>query len=133
MPMRWSELPLDPPTRTLRQFAGLCVLFLGGLGLWQGLVRERWALAAVLVVLGLTLGGLGLWRPRLIWPVFVGLIIVTWPMGWVVSQVALAILFYGLFVPLGLAFRLLGRDSLRLRQPRTDSYWQAKTMPEDPR
>ena len=37
--MHWSDIQFDPPRKTLRQFAGLWLVFFGGMALWQGLVR----------------------------------------------------------------------------------------------
>ena len=34
--MQWSDIQFDPPRKTLRQFAGLWLVFFGGLALWQG-------------------------------------------------------------------------------------------------
>lgn len=48
----------------------------------------------------------------------------------IVSPIALAILFYGIVTPTGLAMRLLGKDPLRLRfDPIVPSYWIERTPP----
>ena len=39
--MRWSDIQFDPPRKVLRQFAGLWLLFFGGLALWEILGRGR--------------------------------------------------------------------------------------------
>jgi hypothetical protein len=58
--------------------------------------------------------------------------VLAFPIGWTISQVVLALLFYGLFAPIGLVFRLIGRDPLhRARQPGKESYWTAKATPSD--
>jgi len=64
----------------------------------------------------------------LVWPSLVRVIYTTWmmaafPIGWLVSRVVLAIVFYLLFTPFAFVFRLMGRDALRLRKPRAQSYW----------
>jgi hypothetical protein len=130
--MRWSDLPTNPPTRTLRQFAGLWLLFFASLALWQGFVRHHdlaaWICAGVAIMVGLP----GLVRPSLIRPVFVGALVATFPIGWVVSRVILAMLYFGLFTPLGLVFRLIGRDPLKLRrQAQRASYWEPKPQAAD--
>ena len=38
--------------------------------------------------------------------------VLAFPIGWTVSQVILLLMFYGLFTPIGLVFRLIGRDPL---------------------
>ena len=41
-------------------------------------------------------------------------------------------MFYGLFTPIGLVFRLIGRDPLqRARRPGSESYWTPKPAPAD--
>ena len=132
--MRWSDIPFSPPERTLRQFAGLWIAFFGGLAHWQGLVRGRLGLALVLAVIAVVVGVLGLLRPPAIRPIFVGWMVLAFPIGLVVSHVLLGVVFYGLFTPLGLVFRLIGRDLLALK-PRPDlpTYWETKPATADVR
>jgi hypothetical protein len=130
--MRWSDIDFRPPRKTLRQFAGLWLAFFGGLALWQGLVRGHAGLAGVFAVLALTIGPLGLVRPGWLRPIYVGWMILAFPIGWTISQVILALMFYGLFTPIALVFRLLGRDVLhRARRPGMESYWTPKPAAAD--
>jgi hypothetical protein len=132
--MRWSDIPFDPPRATLRQFAGLWLIFFGGLALWEGWVRSHTGLALLWAVLALTIGPMGLLRPGWIRPIYVGWMVLAFPIGWTVSQVMLVLMFYGLFTPIGLVFRLLGRDPLhRARRPGVESYWIPKPAPAGPR
>jgi hypothetical protein len=130
--MTWSDVSFAPPARTLRQFAGLWLLFFAGLaaarGLREGLTPPVLGLAA----LALAVGPLGLWRPALVRPVYVAATVLTFPLGWVMSRLLLAALYYGVFTPLGLLLWLLGRDALRLRPcPQQASYWEEKPAPQD--
>jgi len=130
--MHWSDIPFDPPRTTLRQFAGLWLVFFGGMALWQALVRGHAGLASILALLALTIGPLGLTRPEWMRWIYVGWMVLAFPIGWMVSQVMLAVMFYGLFVPIGLIFRLLGRDPLhRARRAELKSYWAPKPAPAD--
>ena len=132
--MRWSDIPFNPERKTLRQFAGLWLLFFGGLAVLQGLVRGNMTLAAVFAALALTIGPLGLIWPLLLRPIFVGWMILAFPIGWTVSQLILGVMFYGLFTPIGLFFRLIGRDALnRKRRPELETYWEPKPGTIDPR
>lgn len=132
--MQWSDISFQPPTRTLRQFAGLWVAFFGGLACWHGLVKERPVVGLILAGLAVTIGPLGLVKPQAIRPIFVGWMVAVFPIGWVVSRVLLALLFYGLFTPVGLLFRLIGRDVLnRRRQPELPTYWAPKPAAADVR
>ncbi len=85
--MRWSDIQFDPPRKTLRQFAGLWLVFFGGMALWQALVRGRNWTGAVLAVLALTIGPLGLARPEWMRWIYVGWMVLAFPIGWTVSQV----------------------------------------------
>jgi len=64
--------------------------------------------------------------------VFVGLQVITYPIGLVVSTAALAFMFYVVFTPLGWTMRRLGRDPLRLRARGDASHWVPYTQNDDP-
>ena len=66
-------------------------------------------------------------------PVFVGWMMLAFPLSWLVSHIALAIVFYGFFTPLALVFRLSGRDPLALKRRNTESYWQPRPQATDVR
>jgi len=129
--MQWSDLPLKPSARMLRQFAGLWIVFFGGMGLWKWLghgnpqVGEWFMLAAV------TIGPLGLVVPQAIRPVFIAWLVLAFPIGWVLSRVVLMTLFFGVMTPIGFWFRISGRDELGLRRGAgRESYWVPKAAPE---
>jgi hypothetical protein len=132
--MQWSDISFAPPTRTLRQFAGLWLLFFGLAAGVQGLLRDRPVVGLVLGAVALAIGLPGLVWPSLVRPVYVGAMVVTFPIGWVVSKVLLAGMYYAIITPVGLAFRLIGRDALgRKPHPAAETYWQPKVLPTDPR
>jgi hypothetical protein len=115
----------NPDRKQLRQFAALwfpafCALvgWLVGTktGQWGG-VQVAWAVAAGIAIMGVL-------HPPAIRPVFVGLILVTYPIGWVVSHLLLGAIFFGLFLPIGLALRWTGHDPLQLKIPRGNSLWK---------
>jgi len=132
--MQWSDIQFHPKTKELRQFAGLWLLFFGGLAAWRYGTRGNGSAVTALAVLALTVGPIGLWKPRLLRPIYVGWMILAFPIGWTVSRIILGILFFGVFTPIALWFRLFGRDPLdRRRQPEISSYWVSKTAPADVR
>lgn len=132
--MQWSDIQFDPPTKTLRQFGGLCFVFFGGFGLWEALGRGHAALGAVLIGLSAAGGLLGLVRPDWLRWIFVVWTVLAFPIGWTISLVMLSVMYFGLFTPIALVFRLIGRDALqRTRRPETESYWAPKPTPTDPR
>jgi hypothetical protein len=131
--MQWSDIPFHPRRKLLRQFAALWIAFFGGLALWQVVVRGHGAAGAVLGVLALTVGPIGLARPEWLRPVYVSWMVLAFPIGWTVSQVVLAVMFYGVFTPIGLLFRVRRRDLLeRTRRPGLPSYWTPKPLATDP-
>jgi saxitoxin biosynthesis operon SxtJ-like protein len=132
--MHWSDIPFRPGSRTLRQFAALWLVFFGGLGAWQGLVRDRPVAGALLAALALGVGLLGLIKPQAVRWIYVAWMVLAFPIGWAVSRVMLAVTYYGLFTPVGLVFKLIGRDVLaRRRDPHRTSYWAVKPAPADVR
>jgi hypothetical protein len=132
--MLWSDMPWSPSSRMLRQFAGLWIVFFAGLGAYQTCLREHTALGLALLGLAITVGPLGLLYPAAIRPIFVGWMVLAFPIGWVVSHVVLACLYFGLFTPVALYFRLIGRDVLcRGHRPGQASYWAARPAVTDMR
>lgn len=71
--------------------------------------------------------------PAVMRPVFITLMAITSPIGHVMSMVVLGVVYYMVLTPLAWVFRMTGRDVLRRRRPESDSYWQAKTQPSDPK
>ncbi len=123
--MAMVEINWNPGARQLRQFAGLSAIALPALGwLWGG---------GETVVGGLTLVGLavaiaGTLAPATVKPLFLLLSLVAWPIGLVVGEIAILAIYGLVFVPMGLVFRLLGRDALRLRMDRgRPTYWEPKS------
>ena len=132
--MRWSDIPFSPSTRTLRQFAGLWLAFFGAIAAWQGFARGRVGVAVALACLAIVIGGIGLARPALVRPIFVGWMVLAFPIGWTVSLVLLGLVYYGLFLPIGLVFRLTGRDALQIRpRPGLTTYWTPRPAVADVR
>ena len=130
--MHWSDLPLKPSRRTLRQFGGLCLLFFGALAARSWLAHHDGQIATILAVAAAIGGLLGLVAPSLLRPLFVGSLVLAFPIGWVVSRVILVVLFAFVVTPIGLVFRLQGRDVLGLRRRTNDeTYWVAKPEPSD--
>jgi hypothetical protein len=123
---------LATTNRTLRQFAIVWILFLGGLATLAAYGRGRWTTAYALGVMALAIGLPGLAVPHLIRPVFVGSMALTAPIGWVTSKVLVIGLFYGVFTPMALFFKLIRRDALALRpNSSAETYWLPKPTARD--
>ena len=129
--MRWADIPRNPTTRTLRQFGGLCLVVFGGLGAWRWLNSGVSARVVVLVGVAVLAGLFALLAPRVLRPIFVGWMVVAFPMGWLVSRLALILVFAVFITPFALFFRLTGRDLLMLRRRAQTTYWKAKPSAPD--
>ena len=63
---------------------------------------------------------------------YLGLTLATFPIGMVISFVSLALFYFLLLTPVGLIFRLIGRDGLRRKCDRSaKSYWIARRPAEN--
>lgn len=132
--MKWSDIPRNPTARTLRQFSVLWIVCFLSMAAWQGLVRDRAAVAVVIAITAITMGVLGLIKPAAVRPIFVAWMTAAFPIGWLVSHAMLGVLYFGLFTPLALFFRVVNRDALKLRkQAGAKSYWLVKPAPADVR
>jgi hypothetical protein len=80
------------------------------------------------------MGVLALVKPSFIRPIYVGAMVITFPIGWTVSRVLLGLIYYGLITPIALIFRLIGRDALSLKHhSETKTYWLPKVISTDPK
>ncbi len=130
--MTWSDIKVNPPARVLRQFAVATLVFGGAIGAHQWLSRGHERTGAVVIGLSLLIGIVGLIQPRAIRHVFLVAMVVAFPIGWLVSQCALALMFYIILTPLALFFRLTGRDVLGRRRPVDgQSCWTETSTPDD--
>lgn len=130
---RMLQLNLDPEPRILRQF-GIIALF--GFGLlafaaWtesfifaMGLGSARMAVVSVFGGLGVLSLVFSLVAPKLNRPIYVGLALLTYPIGLVLSYLIMATLFFVIIGPIGLTLRALGKDPMRRSIDRAArSYW----------
>jgi hypothetical protein len=123
----------QPTNRDLRQFAGIWFpvfwIIVAVLVLLRG---GSWAAVAPMMGLAVAVGVTGLIWPQLMQPIFIGWMCVAFPIGWVVSHLLLAAVFYLVITPLGLVMRLAGRDKLKLRfDQESKTYW-TRRLPTPP-
>ena len=125
--------PLKPlPTaadtrRRLRSFGltvGIALVVLAALLLWRD--RPAWPYVAGA---GVVLALLGLVVPAVLAPIEKVWMTAARAMGWVMTRVILAVVFFVLFTAVGLILRLVSRDHLELRFPGAQadqSYWHPR-------
>ena len=98
--------------KELRQFGLLVGAVFTVIGLWPLVFRGEplrlWAIG--LGGLLIACGGI---LPQLLAPVHKGWMWVGHIMGWINTRILLSIVFYALVTPIGLVFRLMGKDTMR--------------------
>jgi hypothetical protein len=121
-----------PDDRKLRQFGAACVIFLGMIWAPLCLMRDR-PRAALALGLAAVAGGLaGAFRPRWLRPAWVLLSLVTVPLGWIVSTIAMLVIWWLVVTPTAIIRRLLGHDGMRRRlEPSATTYWRAREPPTE--
>lgn len=108
--------------KELRKFSlviGIFLIVLGGLSCWRSTGHYPW-----LFIVAITILLVGFAMPMLLKPIHKVWMILAVLMGWVVTRIILAVLFYLIVTPIGLSIRLLGKDFLDLEfSDDTSSYW----------
>ncbi|MEO0454640.1 MAG: hypothetical protein AAFY98_10955 [Verrucomicrobiota bacterium] len=123
-----------PDQSTLRQFSLICLPGFGIISLICYFKFEITTLAIFFGILALALPVIGMVFPRSIRIVYVFLQIVAFPVGWVISHIVMALIYYGIFSLIGLFFRTSKRDLLGIRQhDQRHSYWKKKEQQKDVR
>ncbi len=118
------QINRNPTLRQLRQFGWIWMAFVALFGAvaWfkfhnPALARGLWVAAVVVPVLGWAI-------PPFMRLVFLGMSYLAWPIGFVVSHVVLAGVYYLVLTPIGLVTRLVGYDSMKKTFDREAStYW----------
>lgn len=80
-------------------------------------------MAWITLIISSVIGVPGLIRPGLIRPLYLGAMAATRPVGYVMSTVVLAAIYYGVLTAIAALFHLRGRDALGLRKREAESYW----------
>lgn len=101
--------------------AGVLLLFAA----WN-YYRGRLTVVVVLGALGVGFVLIGLLVPPLARGFHVYWMRFATALGWINSRVLLGLMFYGVLAPYNLIGRLFGRDPLKRRAPRGQSYWRPR-------
>lgn len=124
----------DPSRRELRQFGCIWLGFfilLGAVARWKfgqpGVALGLWG-AAVAVPL------VGWFVPAFMRLIFVGMSFAAFPIGFVVSHIVLAVVYYAVLTPVGLAMRIVHYDPMdRNFDEDRSSYWMKRDPNPDPK
>jgi len=118
------QINTNPTRRELNQFGFIWLGFLTVFGVIAHfkfgsplVARWLWVGAVVVPIVGWLV-------PSFMRLVFLGMSYLAWPIGFVVSHVVLAAVYYLVLTPIGLVTRLFGYDSMKRKfEPGAGSYW----------
>ena len=121
------DINWNPSNKQLRQFSLLLAALLVGLAGWLA-----WHSHSALVVGGVgtaavAAGLVGVLHPGLMRVVYVVWMAAAFPIGWVVSHLLLAAIYYLVITPIGVIMRMCGYDPVRRRFDRqAKTYWKPR-------
>ncbi|MFT5443101.1 MAG: hypothetical protein ACI8W3_002147 [Myxococcota bacterium] len=135
------EMNLRPDAKTLRQFGFIAVAGFGfvaaiahydALIFSMGLGTAKPYVVNTFIGLAAYSGIFSLIFPKANLPVYVGLTVLSYPIGYVVSHVIMGALFFGMITPMGVVMRMFGRDPLeRKLDPEATTYWRDCRPPRE--
>lgn len=109
-------------------FLVLWLIFIGPVHFFSG--YEKGGHYPVLMWIGIALVVLGTVAPVILRPIFLLWMTLAVALGFVMTRVILSLFYYLVLTPVGLVFRLIGRDALHRKLDRQgESYWIAKEYP----
>lgn len=114
--------------KELRQFGLLVGAIFTVIGLWPVVSRGEpvhlWAIG-----IGGPLIACGGILPQLLAPIHTGWMWVGHILGWINTRILLSIVFYGLVTPIGIVFRLMGKDTVRQRFAESRATYRVSRSP----
>ena len=117
--------------KELRQFGLLVGAIFTVIGLWPLVFRGEplrlWAVGVggLLIACGGVL-------PAVLAPIHKGWMWVGHIMGWINTRILLGIVFYGLVTPIGIVFRLMGKDAMRQAFAGSSTTYRVVRSPRSP-
>jgi len=123
-----APVNLNPDRKMLQQFGWLCLVIFGSIAV-TGFVKSGLNPISIGLTAAAVIGGTCSWlRPELLKWVFVTWIILAFPIGWIMTKILLAVMYFGVFTPIGVILRVAGKDSLRLKRPPPGGFWQDRPV-----
>jgi hypothetical protein len=121
------DLNLNPTKKELRIFGLASLVFLAIIGWIVWRKTGSAAAAGGVASVGALVAILGFTVPRAIRPVFIALMVINYPIGWVVTHIVMAVIFYLVVTPLAVIMKLSGRDPMERRfEPTAKTYWKPR-------
>jgi hypothetical protein len=130
--MSMIEINWNPKPKELRNFGVIALIALALISILLYLLKGigiQWIILLNSLSLAIFLSSIISFKLTKI--IYLGLTLVTLPIGWMMSFLILTIFYFLLLTPLALIFRLAGRDLLNRKfDPTADSYWLRRTGPD---
>jgi len=118
------EINRNPTRKELNQFGFIWLGFLTFFGAIARFKLDAPTVALVLWIAAVVVPVIGWVIPAFMRAVFLGMSYLAWPIGFVVSHVILALVYYLVFTPIGLAMRIFRYDPMnRGFDDAAASYW----------
>jgi Na+/proline symporter len=129
--MAMIEIKKDPSRKELAWFGLLLLCFCGIIGALLYWKFDKPAAARIVWISGAALALIYYVIPPLRRPIFLGWMYAAFPIGFVISYVLMAIIYYAVVTPIGVIMRILGRDSMCRRfDGDAASYWHERRAEE---
>ena len=126
------EIKQRPSDREMRWFGLVPLGFFGLIGALVLTLAETVIVPAILWSIGVGLGVLYYALPPFRLPLYRGWIKTVSPIGWTISYLSLALVYYLMITPIGVVARLRGQDSMQRRFDReAQTYWIKRRSPDD--
>ena len=121
------DINWNPSNKQLRQFALLLALVLAGVAGWLAWKSHPVAWAVGVGAAAVVSGVIGVFRPGLMRVVYVVWMAAVFPIGWLVSHLLLAAIYYLVITPIGVMMRVFGYDPMQRRLDRqAKTYWKPR-------
>jgi len=131
--MSLIEIKWRPKPKELRNFGKITLIASAAVSILLYVFKDietKWSVA--IATLGISVFLTSLSSIKLTRFIYLGLTLITFPIGWTISFILMALFYFLLITPLGLFFRLMGKDLLsRKFNPNAKSYWVAHKPPEN--
>jgi hypothetical protein len=132
--MSLIEIDWNPKSKQLRNFGKIALAASVIISLLLYLLKGiaiQWCL--IIIAFGFMVFIISMISLKLTKMIYLCMILLTMPIGWVVSFILMVAFYFLLLAPLGLIFRLMGRDPLCRRfDPTAKSYWLSRQPPKGP-
>ena len=130
--MSMIEINWNPKPKDLRVFGIIALIATVVISLLLHIIKNvgvQWIF--IIIGFGIVIFLCSLISIKITRIIYLALVLVTLPIGWAVSFILLAVFYFLIITPIGLIFRLIGRDPLHRKfNQEAKSYWLERRYPD---